>query len=139
MGACAKVFRGRAGRDRRRNRRFHRVPVAGANSEDLPYRSEASKTAMARQGWKTKKEEQALKYLIDNEEGLKVYVEGRSVPMTNSLADRTIRSFAIGRRNWLFLGSPRGREAAASCIPSWKVRKRTGSYRINTYATYWKN
>jgi len=58
-----------------------------------------AKTAMARQGWKTKKEEQALKYLIDNEEGLKVYLEDGSVPMTNSLVERTIRSFAIGRRN----------------------------------------
>ncbi len=71
-----------------------------------------AKTAMARQGWKTKKEEHALKYLIDNEEGLKVYLEDGSVPMTNSLAERTIRSFAIGRRNWLFSGSPRG---ARSC------------------------
>lgn len=32
--------------------------------------------------------------------------------MTNSLSERTIRSFAIGRRNWLFSGSPRG---ARSC------------------------
>ena len=70
------------------------------------------KNGMARQGWKTKKEEQALKYLIDNEEGLKVYLEDGSVPMTNSLVERTIRSFAIGRRNWLFSGSPRG---ARSC------------------------
>ncbi len=71
-----------------------------------------AKTAMARQRWKTKKEEQALKYLINNEEGLKVYLEDGSVPMTNSLVERTNRSFAIGRRNWLFSGSPRG---AKSC------------------------
>ncbi|TGY66274.1 hypothetical protein E5336_04920 [Dubosiella muris] len=30
-------------RDRRRNRRFHHVPAAGANGEDLPYRSQVSK------------------------------------------------------------------------------------------------
>lgn len=45
---------------------------------------------------------------MENEEGLKVYLEDGSVPMTNSLVERTIRSFAIGRHNWLFSGSPRG-------------------------------
>ena len=49
---------------------------------------------------------------MENEEGLKVYLEDGSVPMTNSLVERTIRSFAIGRGNWLFSESPRG---ARSC------------------------
>ncbi len=50
LGACAKVFRGRAGRDKIRNRRVHCVPAAGANGEDLPYRSKASKKDEKRTG-----------------------------------------------------------------------------------------
>lgn len=71
-----------------------------------------AKTALATEGWITQKEKQALNYLVDNEEGLKIYLKDGNVPMTNSLSERTIRSFAIGRRNWLFSGSPRG---ARSC------------------------
>lgn len=71
-----------------------------------------AKTALATEGWTTQKEKQALNYLVDNEEGLKIYLKDGNVPMTNSLSERTIRSFAIGRRNWLFSGSPRG---ARSC------------------------
>ncbi len=34
--------------------------------------------------------------------------------MTNSLDERTIRPFTIGRKNWILSGSPRGAEASAA-------------------------
>lgn len=40
--------------------------------------------------------------------------DGR-LPLTNNAAERAIRPFAIGRKNWLFSDTPRGAEASASC------------------------
>lgn len=53
----------------------------------------------------------ALQYLIRRRKELLEYMEDGRLPMTNSLAERTIRSFAIGRNNWIFSGSPRGARA----------------------------
>lgn len=53
----------------------------------------------------------AFKYMLARKEELSSYLDNGSLPMTNSLAERTIRNFAVGRNNWLFSGSPRGAKA----------------------------
>ncbi len=55
----------------------------------------------------------AFSYTINHEEELSYYLKDGMVPMTNSLAERTIRSYAIGRGNWLFSDSVKGAEASA--------------------------
>lgn len=34
--------------------------------------------------------------------------------MTNSIAERAIRPFTVGRKNWLFNGGPQGAKASAA-------------------------
>lgn len=42
-----------------------------------------------------------------------VYLEDGRLRMDNNLAENAIRPFAVGRKNWLFSGSPRGAHASA--------------------------
>lgn len=42
------------------------------------------------------------------------YVDAGSVPIDNNLVENVIRPFVIGRKNWLFAGSPEGAEAMAT-------------------------
>ncbi|WP_278920268.1 transposase domain-containing protein [Thomasclavelia cocleata] len=39
--------------------------------------------------------------------GLREYINDELIPMTNSLDERTIKPFTVGRKNWLFSGSPK--------------------------------
>lgn len=41
------------------------------------------------------------------------YLEDGRCSISNSLAENCIRPFVIGRKNWLFAGSPQGAEASA--------------------------
>ena len=44
---------------------------------------------------------------------LTIYLEDGQVPIDNNAAENAIRPFVIGRKNWLFSGSPRGAKASA--------------------------
>ena len=57
---------------------------------------------------------QALIYAQNQKEGLMNYLTDGNCSLSNNLAENSIRPFTIGRKNWLFSGSPRG--AAASAI-----------------------
>lgn len=61
----------------------------------------------------SKKAQAALTYCINQEERLRVFLDNGNVPNTNSIAERCVRPFAVGRKNWMFAGSPRGAEASA--------------------------
>ncbi len=43
-----------------------------------------------------------------------VWLESPHVTLDNNLAENAIRPFAVGRKNWLFSGSPSGAEASAA-------------------------
>ncbi|HNW35689.1 MAG TPA: IS66 family transposase [Candidatus Ozemobacteraceae bacterium] len=43
-----------------------------------------------------------------------VYLENAFLRLDNNLAENAIRPFAVGRKNWLFSGSPRGADASAT-------------------------
>lgn len=56
----------------------------------------------------------ALTYALDQEDKvMRVLKDGR-LELDNSLAERTVKPFVIGRKNWLFSNTPAG--ADASCI-----------------------
>ncbi len=55
----------------------------------------------------------AIAYTLDNWEQLITYVENPDLTPSNNIAERAIRPFVIGRKNWLFSGSPAGAEASA--------------------------
>lgn len=56
----------------------------------------------------------ALGYLKNQWATLEAFLEDGRVPIHNNACERAIRPIAIGRRNWLFAGSERGGQAAAT-------------------------
>lgn len=56
----------------------------------------------------------ALSYATRIWERLTLYVEDGRLPIDNNPAEQMIRPIALGRNNWLFLGSERGGKAAAN-------------------------
>ncbi|GLB29109.1 transposase [Lacrimispora amygdalina] len=56
----------------------------------------------------------ALKYAINQKEELLNYLKDGNCSISNNLAENSIRPFTIGRKNWLFSGSPKGASASAT-------------------------
>lgn len=66
----------------------------------------------------------AIGYTLNNWSSLTALLDHAELPIDNNLMENSIRPFTVGRRNWLFSGSPRGAEASAflySLIESAKV------------------
>lgn len=61
---------------------------------------------------KTKLSE-AIGYAISQKKALLQFVENPAVPLDNNAAERTVKPFVIGRKNWLFSTSPKGADASA--------------------------
>lgn len=55
----------------------------------------------------------ATQYILKNRVRLSHYTENPQLPIDNNAAERAIRRVAIGRKNWLFLGSETGGQTAA--------------------------
>jgi len=55
----------------------------------------------------------AMNYALKQWDRLVLYVDDPAVGLDNNPAENAIRPFAIGRKNWLFAGSPAGAEAGA--------------------------
>jgi hypothetical protein len=55
----------------------------------------------------------AMEYTRNNWAALNQYAQHGQLTIDNNAAERALRGIAIGRRNWLFLGSDRGGRAAA--------------------------
>ena len=55
----------------------------------------------------------AVKYTLDAEEKLKIFLDDPSIPIDNGSAERIIRKVATGRRAWLFCDTPDGAKALA--------------------------
>lgn len=56
----------------------------------------------------------ACKYFENQLDHLRVFLDDARVPIHNNACEVAIRPVAVGRRNWLFAGSPRGGRAAAT-------------------------
>ncbi len=57
---------------------------------------------------------QAINYTLANWEKLIVYIEDGQLKPDNNLVENAIRPFVVGRKNWLFAGSPDGAVASAT-------------------------
>ena len=55
----------------------------------------------------------AIGYLASNWNKLERYAEEGYLPIDNNPAERAIRPFVIGRKNWLFSDTPNGAKASA--------------------------
>ena len=56
---------------------------------------------------------EGLKYSIHQEKYLKVFLTDGNVPIDNSASERSIRTFCIGKKNWMFHDSVMGAQASA--------------------------
>ena len=55
----------------------------------------------------------AISYTLNQWERLVVYLENPILTPDNNMAENAIRPFVVGRKNWLFAGTPKGAEASA--------------------------
>jgi transposase len=55
----------------------------------------------------------AITYTLNQWNRLVGYLEDGRLPIDNNMAENAIRPFVVGRKNWLFSGTPEGAEASA--------------------------
>src|SRR3546814_20770264 len=68
----------------------------------------------------------ALAYGRKRWDALTRYIDEGMAEIDNNIAERAIRSIAIGRKNWLFAGSKTGGERAAAIYSVIETAKLTG-------------
>lgn len=68
----------------------------------------------------------AVNYLASNWSRLERYVEAGYLPIDNNAAERAIRPFVIGRKNWLFSDTPKGATASAQLYSLVETAKANG-------------
>ena len=56
----------------------------------------------------------AIGYALGLWAQLTTFLEDGHIPLDNNLAENAIRPFVVGRKGWLFSGSPRGAQASAT-------------------------
>jgi len=72
----------------------------------------------------------AMNYAQNQRKGLEAFLEDGNCSLSNNLAENSIRPFTIGRKNWLFSGSPKGAAASAAIYSLIETCKANG---INEY------
>ncbi len=68
----------------------------------------------------------AMNYTLKQWKRLVVYVDDPNVGLDNNPAENAIRPFAVGRKNWLFAGSPAGAKASAALYSLVETAKANG-------------
>ena len=68
----------------------------------------------------------AITYASNQWPRLVPYIDHSCVTMDNNMAENTIRPFVIGRKNWLFSGSPKGAAASAAIYSLIETAKANG-------------
>jgi hypothetical protein len=69
---------------------------------------------------------EAIRYALNNWTALKRYTESGLLDIDNNVAEREMKQVAIGRKNWLFLGSAQGGKTAAILLSFTSSCKRLG-------------
>lgn len=72
----------------------------------------------------------AVDYALNHREGFMNYLLDGNCVISNNTAENSIRPFTIGRKNWLFSGSPKGAEASAVVYSIIETAKANG---LNPY------
>ena len=68
----------------------------------------------------------AITYTLNQWHRLIVYADTGHVPPDNNMAENTIRPFVVGRKNWLFSGTPEGAAASAALYSLIETAKANG-------------
>ena len=75
----------------------------------------------------SKKLVDAVQYSLNQKESLCRFLEKGNVPMDNGACERTIRSLAVGRGNWMFSTSPEGARSNAIMYSLVETAKANGA------------
>jgi hypothetical protein len=68
----------------------------------------------------------AIEYALGHKEGFMNYLLDGNCVISNNVAENSIRPFTIGRKNWLFSGSPKGANASATVYSIIETAKANG-------------
>jgi transposase len=68
----------------------------------------------------------AITYTLNQWESLIVYAQDGMLNIDNNPAERMIRPFTVGRKNWLFIGNPEGARASAAIYSLIETAKANG-------------
>ena len=69
---------------------------------------------------------QACRYALNNEAALRVYCTDGRLNIDNNVSERALRAFVIGRKNWLFFGSPEAARKSAIIMTVLSSARRHG-------------
>jgi len=81
----------------------------------------------------------AIGYARNQREYLERYLEDGRLEISNNRAERSIKSFVIGRKNWLFANTPRGARASAILFSIIETAKENGLNPYEYLAYVWRN
>jgi transposase len=73
----------------------------------------------------------AVRYALNEWNKLIVFLDDGRIPIDNNIVENSIRPFAVGRKNWLFSGSPGGAIASAGFFSLIETA------RANGFEPYW--
>ena len=77
----------------------------------------------------------AISYAIKQKDNLQTYLEDGRLEMTNNRAERAIKPFVIGRKNWLFCNTVNGAKASAKLYSLIETAKVNG-LKIHEYLVW---
>jgi transposase len=69
---------------------------------------------------------QAVAYALNNETALRRYCSDGRLNIDNNISERTLREYVIGRKNWLFFGSPQAAKKSAIIMSVLSSARRHG-------------
>ena len=70
--------------------------------------------------------DKAITYALNQREHLSYFLRNGRVDIDNNSAERCMKPFAVGRKNWLFMGSPEGAKAGAVLLSLIETAKLNG-------------
>jgi len=69
---------------------------------------------------------QAVTYALNNETALRIYCTDGRLNIDNNISERTLREYVVGRKNWLFFGSPESAKKSAMVMSVLSSARRHG-------------
>jgi len=103
--AVEKNLAGRSSAERKEARQLQSVPILQRIKKWLDHQTLA---ALPRATFK-----KAVFYVLNNWDALNTYLENGNLTIDNNRSERALRGMAVGRKNWLFVGSSAGGRTAA--------------------------
>lgn len=73
---------------------------------------------------------EGLNYSVNQEKYMKVFLEDGEVPIDNSASERSLRTFCVGKKNWVLISSTKGARASAVIYSITETAKLNG---LNPY------